>query len=180
MLRVGTPVYDREHRKRGIVLVNYFGQVLIERIRELLRGAGGQPLFLNKDGFWLLASSPAQEWGFMFGNGNTLAKASPKTWSALVQTEKGQLWTDAGLYTFDTIYPLLLGQVSSTGAAQAYHPSAHALDAKSYFWKVLTRVDGEAFQDSQIRSYIPWHHALRGGSSWFSASQLVPGTGPRD
>ena len=179
MLRVGTPVYDQAQRKRGIVLVNYFGQILIDRISELLRSADGQPLFVNKDGYWLLASDPSHEWGFMFGNGNTLAQTSPSTWSTLVQEEKGQLWTDAGLYTFNTLYPLLPGEVSSTGAVQAYQPSTQELGARNYFWKVLTKVDAEAL--TTARSEHIFHGSILYGlvligvalASWFLAQAHV-------
>ncbi|NGX54267.1 MAG: hypothetical protein K1000chlam4_00992, partial [Chlamydiae bacterium] len=60
LIRFGTPVFDHQGRKRGIVLLNYFGGHLLQRISECGRRAAegecvSQLMLLNSDGYWLAA-----------------------------------------------------------------------------------------------------------------------------
>lgn len=144
MLRVGTPVFDTQGRKRGIVLLNYLGRVLIRSLQEVTRGSWGIPLFLNRDGYWFLGADRSQEWGFMFNNGRTFGSVFPEAWAAVSGSAQGQIWTHDGLFSFDTIYPLSEAQTSSSGAAEAHASSTRRVDAKGYAWKVLTHVDPKA------------------------------------
>ena len=143
MLRIGTPVFDRQGVKRGIILLNPFGKLLIDRVRDALLGSNGTAMFVNSEGYWLSAPDPALEWGFMFGNEHTLAKQKPELWRHISTRASGQIWTNQGLYSFQTIYPLRDGQVSSLGSrnAHAMHQS-HVAD-KDYFWKLITHVSNE-------------------------------------
>ncbi|MCP3868295.1 MAG: PAS domain S-box protein [Gammaproteobacteria bacterium] len=146
MLRIGMPVFDQEHRKRGIVLINYMGQNLLERIKELLRGVSGSPLLLNRDGYWLLAPDSSQEWGFMYDNDNTMVVTSPAAWSEIISKDKGQFQTDKGLYTFDTIHPLMSGHMMDQTTSGVNAPDTGDADTSHYFWKVMTRIEREHFE----------------------------------
>jgi diguanylate cyclase (GGDEF)-like protein/PAS domain S-box-containing protein len=135
MIRVGTPVFDGQGRKRGIVLLNYFGRDLLDRLRVM----GGPGLSLtNAEGYWLLGPRPEAEWGFMFKKPElTVAHEHPDAWRRMAGDEAGQFETDAGLWTFRTIRPLVQGQHTSTGSNEAFAPSRSELESSAYAWKLI-------------------------------------------
>ncbi|MEH1962091.1 MAG: response regulator [Nostoc sp.] len=144
MIRFGTPVFDSQGQKRGIVVLNYLGEKFIQNLQKENSTTLGEMLLLNADGYWLKGPKPENEWGFMYENrkDQTLAKAFPKVWQQMATTESGQFQTAEGLFTFKTLYPLLAVQKaqSSTGATRAFDSSQGKVDAKSYRWKILTHV----------------------------------------
>ncbi|MHC5934555.1 response regulator [Nostoc sp.] len=144
MIRFGTPVFDSQGQKRGIVVLNYLGEKFIQNLQKENSTTLGEMLLLNADGYWLKGPKPENEWGFMYENrkDQTFAKAFPKVWQQMATTESGQFQTAEGLFTFKTLYPLLEVQKaqSSTGANRAFDSSQGKVDAKSYRWKILTHV----------------------------------------
>ena len=144
MIRFGTPVFDSQGQKRGIVVLNYLGEKFIQNLQKENSTTLGEILLLNADGYWLKGPKPENEWGFMYENrkDQTFAKAFPKVWQQMATTESGQFQTAEGLFTFKTLYPLLEVQKaqSSTGATRAFDSSQGKVDAKSYRWKILTHV----------------------------------------
>lgn len=142
MIRIGTPVVDAQGGKRGILLLNYLGTNLLTQLMGIDEQSPGQAMLLNADGFWLLAPSPEDAWGFMLperakrGFGNLF----PDEW-ARIRTEKaGQLHTDNGLFTFVTLWPLDEAFRSSTGARGAYEPSQRQLPANAYAWVAASHI----------------------------------------
>ncbi len=69
MIRVGIPVFDRNNRKRGIIIVNYLGEILIDilssekRLGQTVIVSSDNYWMINADGYWLKGSSPQDEWG---------------------------------------------------------------------------------------------------------------------
>jgi signal transduction histidine kinase len=141
MIRFGMPLFDGSGRKRGILLLNYFGQKALSRFAQAGFGSrGDQPMLLNSEGYWLESPSDEDEWGFMFGQNRTFAGRYPDAWAATLAESRGSCITKAGRFFFDTVYPLAAGQVSSTGAGAAYEPSRGDVGAGSRFWKVVSFV----------------------------------------
>lgn len=148
MLRIGTPVFDENNQKRGIVLLNYFGSILLKYIRATFesnslnepsaQATGGTPMLLNAEGYWLLASNPQDEWGFMFNNDRSFAKSFPDEWVTISASENGQLETPHGLFTFTSIYPLMETHVSSSGTPVPFAPSEYSVNHKNYYWKLIS------------------------------------------
>ena len=56
MIRFGTPVFDRENVKRGIILLNYFGHRLIGNFTQAAANIADHVELINDNGYWL--SSP--------------------------------------------------------------------------------------------------------------------------
>jgi signal transduction histidine kinase len=140
MIRFGTPVFDSQGQKRGIVLLNYFGADMIHRIERSSSGDLGQVMLLNCDSFWLAGGLKIQdEWGFMYQDRNdrTFEKTFPEAWQRIYHAESGQFRHTDGLFTFATVYPLLETWKSSTGSGKAFEPSKAPLGSKEYFWKVV-------------------------------------------
>ncbi|MDZ7964061.1 MAG: ATP-binding protein [Nostoc sp. DedSLP03] len=153
MIRFGTPVFDRRGQKRGIVVLNYFGAKLLENFNQAFANASSQGMLLNADGYWLKGGKPEDEWGFMFPDRKkrTFGKTFPQAWQQISQQESGQFQTAEGMFTFTTVYPLVEGQKSSTGAGQAFAPSQNQIDPKSYHWKIVSRVSPETLTTKSNR-----------------------------
>lgn len=147
VIRFGTPVYDSEGRKRGILIMNYFGAKLISNLRAVSDTFLGEMMLLNSDGYWLLGLNRDDEWGFMFENGKekTFKNAFPKSWPRISETNTGQFHNDKGFFTYVTVYPLLEGQKSTTGSVKPHQPSAERVEAGEYYWKIVSRVPSDVF-----------------------------------
>ncbi|MDH3972824.1 MAG: PAS domain S-box protein [Deltaproteobacteria bacterium] len=142
VIRFGTPVFDSYGNKRGIIILNYLGSVLINNLKAGATTAFGNAMLLNSDGYWLIGTSAEEEWGFMLKErkDKKINNAFPGAWQQILRMEKGQFSNSNGLFTFETIYPLLEGQKSSTGAVEPFAPSAAELGIKDYYWKIVSRV----------------------------------------
>ncbi len=153
MIRFGTPVFDSRGQKRGVVVLNYFGAKLLDNFNQAFANASSQGMLLNADGYWLKGTKPEDEWGFMFPDrkNRTFSQAFPQAWQEISQKESGQFQIAEGMFTFTTVYPLVEGQKSSTGAGQAFAPSQNQIDPKSYHWKIVSWVSPEALTTKSNR-----------------------------
>ncbi len=144
MIRFGTPVFDTQGQKRGMVVLNYLADTFLQDLSQENSLSAGNTLLLNAAGYWLKGTKPDDEWSFMYDDRHdrTLAKALPETWRQIHDQKTGQFQTDQGLYTFTTIYPLqhIQGVQSSTGSTQVFGSSQTQMGAESYFWKLVTHV----------------------------------------
>ena len=115
MIRFGTPVFDSAGRKRGVILLNYFGEELLRHFRDAMRGGDQRNgMLLNRDGYWLSSAKSEDEWGFMLGKPErTFGKDFAAEWKAISTGDSGALQTEAGLFVYSTVHPLQPGQRSS-------------------------------------------------------------------
>ena len=105
VIRFSAPVYDRQQRVRGLVVVNYLGNRLLQRLRDLADHGRGQEQvwLLNPDGYWILGPDPTKEWGFMYPARHdvSFAREYPKHWArVLSQGDTGQWELEGGLFTY--------------------------------------------------------------------------------
>ena len=83
MLRFATPVYDADGAKRGILVLNYEGDRLIERMRRSTSYASGWTWLVDVDGYYLQGPRMADSWAFMFGLDPTFARDYPGAWERI-------------------------------------------------------------------------------------------------
>ncbi len=142
MIRFGTPVFDSQGRKRGIVLLNYLGAQLLNTLKAISKRSVAQVLLLNAEGYYLQSPNRDDEWGFMYDNkkDRTFARAHPRAWLEICRAEQGQFSNAEGLYTFTTLRPFTEAQVSSTGSGEPYTPSRKMLEGYDYYWKLVSRI----------------------------------------
>ncbi|MET0555404.1 MAG: PAS domain S-box protein [Vicinamibacteria bacterium] len=115
-IRLATPVFDRDGRRRGVYVVTYLGRTLIDRVE------GSTPQFLNRlrlldaRGYWLRAATPDLEWGFQLPEraGLTLARSEPMLWEEIARQPHGQLRRGGGLFTWQRVTP---GEIVAPGQA---------------------------------------------------------------
>ena len=141
MLRVATPVTNSQGVKRGIVILNFNGQVMLDSFAAAAPTAADHTMLLNNEGYWLKSPKTADEWGFMFKRTDlSLAAHTPARWAEIRSMDSGQKILADGLWTWQTIYPLDIGVKSSTGSAEAFAPSRGDVERKQYFWKAVTHL----------------------------------------
>ena len=107
MIRFATPVFDRTGARAGVLVLNYFGTVLLDHMVNGMSGTRGQGMLLNAQGYWLHGPVEADEWAFMFGRERSFATVYPALWEAIAGQESGQIRGEAGLITFSTVRPVL-------------------------------------------------------------------------
>ena len=103
VLRMATPIFDREGRKAGVLVLNYLGEKLIQKIVESSSAASGLAMLINREGFWLHGLKPDDEWGFMLGNDRVFDNEYPEAWEQMASHSQGQFITKHGLFTFKEI-----------------------------------------------------------------------------
>lgn len=152
MIRFGTPVFDREGRKRGVLILNYFGQDAIEHFLGIMSDGGLRgAMLLNSDGYWLSAPDAEDEWGFMFGRAEkTFGHRHPQAWREIASKDKGEVETEEGLFVYDTVYPLQAELHSSSGSAMPHAPSSHEIAASEYYWKVISFVSKHTLHERAL------------------------------
>ena len=145
MIRFGTPVFDSSGNKKGIVLINYCGSIMLDDIQKESASSSGNIMFLNNEGFFLKGTGE-NEWGFMYEDGKnwTFGNMYPEEWQEIKNNDTGKFHNDDGLFLFETVYPLKEYHKSSTGAGRAFEPSEAYLKDSEYFWKLVIHVPSSA------------------------------------
>ena len=131
-IRVGAPVFDDTGTKRGIIVIDYLGQRLLDRVSEL-RDAVADIWLVNSQGYWLLG--PQNDvFAFMYPDrkDRTFAAAYPDVWRQMQNAPAGKVENDVGRLTF----------------ARADAEAAGAGGSPSPSWFVLVPTP-DAFSDAQ-------------------------------
>ena len=101
MLRVAKTVIDTKGEKRGIVIINYSAQSIINNfISFFAHTAVKSGMLLDGKGYWIKDTNPSNEWGFMFGKKRTFATIHPNLWSKMKRNSEGQFKAPEGLLTY--------------------------------------------------------------------------------
>jgi diguanylate cyclase (GGDEF)-like protein len=150
MIRFATPVFDQQGVKRGLILINYLGQDLLNFFLEINSGVGGATMLLNRNGYWLLHPDHAKEWSFMFDDRRDISFAvlHRDVWEQIKTSFSGKISTSEGIYVYTTVTPLDSDVVSSTGTANAYGSSSQIIASDEYYWKSVTFLSSESLAAS--------------------------------
>lgn len=141
MLRVATPVADSEGRVRGVVILNYLAEEMLDAFVQATAAIAGRAMLVDRSGYWLKSGTPDEEWGFMFKRPElSLAARYPAAWRHIGADDQGQVESADGIWTWQTIRPLLGGEVSSAGSAEALAPSPDRVESREYVWKSMAHL----------------------------------------
>ena len=142
-IRVGTALVDDQGVRRGLVLLNYRAKEMLQDFATVTGNLADHVMLLNADGHWLHSPTPDEEWGFMFGRSETLGTRRPLAWARIRKGDHGQFETESGLWTFDTVSPLLSGQILSLTPGGAVASSRSQMEVRRYVWKVVSHVSAD-------------------------------------
>ncbi|MBA4100227.1 MAG: PAS domain-containing sensor histidine kinase [Rhodospirillum sp.] len=99
-IRVGEPVFDDSGTKRGIVVINYLAQRILDRVSEL-RDPVADIWLVNAQGYWLLGP-PEDAFAFMYPErkDRTFAAAHPDAWRQMQSVPAGRVETEFGRFAY--------------------------------------------------------------------------------
>ena len=146
VIRFAVPVADEQGLIRGMVVLNYLGQRLLDKL-SALEGQAGKLWLLNAEGYWLLGPEPEDEWRFMFPERSQrrLTDLSPPLWQQMQARRSGAHHSASSWIRFERIYPLL-GEHHHAGEAF----SARPVDAERYYWTIAVELSKSAMRADDI------------------------------
>jgi len=156
-IRFAMPVFDREGKRAGVIVLNYLADHLLNQIRLHEHVADLEIMLLNSDGYWLIGPNPDDEWGFMFQarQNRSLAVAAPDAWRKIVHSDSGQFLLGENQFVFTTIYPFVF--LRNIPMIRLSHKQ------RDYFWKLISRHDSKALNhyiSTMRRQVIQWSIAI--------------------
>ncbi|MFY9154236.1 MAG: sensor histidine kinase [Prolixibacteraceae bacterium] len=130
MIRICSPVFDNTGKKVGIDVINFDGNLLLQRFRNASLNFNGESLLINNHGYLLSAKDTSILWGFMFENKKdvNLKKIFPEDFFQINQTREGQFHNKNGLFTISSVNPIA---TLEDKAFYNYFP-------KDYSWKIIS------------------------------------------
>lgn len=159
-IRLGTPVFDSEGKKQGIVVLNYRADKLISRLDRQSVYSPGSMMLLNKEGFWLKSNHPQDEWGFMLSErkNRKFENTFPAAWKQIRERDSGTFSTSEGTFSFTTIYPILEAYQSNNNLYWSLFQEQHKIDTKKLEWKLvylLTPSESAAISRQLLKELLP-------------------------
>ena len=155
VMRFASPLFDLFGRKRGVIVLNYFGERLIENFTYAAANIADHIELINSDGYWLSHPVSDNEWGFMLGNDNMMPKRYPSAWQQIATENSGQFENQNGLFTFATLYPTMVALETSDPEAA----DNDTLVGADRFWKIVSRVTPEKLTIT-FPAFLQIHAAL--------------------
>ncbi|PKQ64464.1 hypothetical protein BZG02_06565 [Labilibaculum filiforme] len=152
MIRFATPVFDKQNVKRGVVVLNYYGQNIIDEFvnqdNPLIKD---QLMFLNSEGYWFKGENAADDWGFMYEDKRNLTFKNRygAVWDSIVDTGQAQFETGSGLFTFKTVYPIPENLTPNK--------SGNLRTVDDYHWKIVSFIPFAVLHE---KSNMRWKQAL--------------------
>ncbi len=107
MIRFSQPVFSDDGRFLGVLVLNYLGKQILDRLRDENRLNDGDLMLVSSDGYWLLNPDPKLEWGFMLPErgGYRFGRPFPKEWQTIAAGDQGRLSTVNGLFAYKAFFP---------------------------------------------------------------------------
>lgn len=135
VIRFASPVFDNKGVKRGVIILNYLGQAILDQVDKKM-------MLLNSDGYWLKGSSPEEEWGFMYEDKKDLTFQSryPDEWIRVKQEDESQFVSKKGLFIFKTIYPLKEVQKKRMNHGSTLYSCDNKVRSNHYNWKIVSHI----------------------------------------
>lgn len=145
MIRFGTPVFDQNNQKRGVVILNYLGDHLLQKVEDLASGFNCEYAILDSKSYFIKSFQRDREWGFMFDGGKdwTLDRQYPELGDAIKERFEGQVQNEHGLFTYKRIFPIKQSDVISGSDGGPLESTEIAHLGEAYYWVILTRLSNE-------------------------------------
>jgi len=96
---------DVHGKLAGYLVVNVLLTDFFEELKRSYTGPGTKFMFLNSQGYWLVAPSGYTAFGFMFGEkkNERFPEKFPEEWKAMAHWDTGYLKTENGLFVFSRV-----------------------------------------------------------------------------
>lgn len=156
MIRFAMPVFDSSGKKRGIIIVNYLAQHLLDSFEAahndpLSVPSIGNVMLLNSKGYWLHSDDPEYDWGFMYPErqNQTFGKKFPHEWEVINSNIQGTVETERGIFIYSHAHPYL-NLITKNGGGRHEH---HKIN-----WVVLSHISKSTITslEQQLRQETLW------------------------
>ena len=151
MIRICTPVIDKNSKIKGILIFNYKAAQMLNRFSRY----DDDLMLVNSDGYWLQSPNLNDEWTFMFDGGETFNARYSEEWFSILSSSSGSFETENGLWTFETIDPIKNALEESPHLVVKDKSDVLIHGKELYFWKVISRVSPETLNDIREEILIP-------------------------
>jgi len=146
VIRIGMKVPNCEGNFCGVILINYLGQDMIDRLNNLNLNAPGTLHLLDHEGFFLVSPEKNKNGGFMSKTGinEKYPALYSAAWKNMQASDEGQFINEKGLFTYSTI-TFNQSQSGVVSPDLRYY-------AKDDFWKIISFVSAAELsnQNQQI------------------------------
>ena len=156
VIRLLMPQFDGEGRKKGVIVLNYLAQQLIDNLIQASGNVHSPLELVNHDGYWLSSPNEEDQWGFVLGHDRKMPQRYPDAWMRIVSKESGQFEVADQLFTFATVR---LGQAVRE-AIEPPEPGVNFLQGADRDWKIVARASPKLlttsvrhFRDFQLPFY---------------------------
>ncbi len=116
-IRVGTPVFDKNKNRKGIIIINYQGIQLLELLKSVTDNEMGIFSLLNSEGYYLFTDNPIEEWSFMYPENEQFnyQEQFPQNWQRINKRPEIQFLSGKQIITTTSINPFSKdsGEISS-------------------------------------------------------------------
>ncbi|MFH2125766.1 MAG: diguanylate cyclase [Pseudomonadota bacterium] len=145
-IRFVSPVKDPDDGLLGVVVLNFLGDRLLDRLRRASRAGQNELFLVNRGGWWLVGPDPKHEWGHSINERTTfsMATAYQQAWRDIAPEENGQVVTPHGLFTYQSV--ALMDKIQAKGTSG---PPTRMDD----HWWIISRVPPEVLA-------LPWLPAM--------------------
>ena len=160
MIRFASPLYDNENNFKGIIILNYLGQNILDDFRSLASNSNGTVSLVNSDGYWISCESSKYNFNFMFNDKKTDSFKSlyPQEWRKIVNNNH-QFLTDNGLFT-----SLNLELNNKPTSKKNYEEIIETKDR----WTVVSKVD-----KNKVSTLSFWHNPISTVKQIFNNNRLA-------
>ncbi|MES9859962.1 MAG: PAS domain-containing sensor histidine kinase, partial [Candidatus Thiodiazotropha sp. 4PDIVS1] len=159
VMRFAIPIFGEDDQIQGILVLNYLGDRLLSDFARAGANIADHIHLLNKDGYWLNSPRDSDEWGFMLPHNKNFADLFPSTWEHVSGSVSGQVVTDEGLITYETVTP-------RTVASQIMHgieTQQLSMPLDELRWKVVFRVPLKRYAPGLlgfIKQHLPLYFVI--------------------
>ena len=107
MIRFSQPIFSDDDRFIGVLVLNYFGKQVLDRIRDVEGLDDGDLMLVSSDGYWILNPNPELEWGFMLPERGAYRfdRSLSEEWQTISGGAAGQFTTSNGLFAYNAFSP---------------------------------------------------------------------------
>jgi len=103
MFRISMPYYDSKGVLKGIIILNYLANDLLNQIEKVASTSNGNEFLLNADGYWIYDSKNSENaWSFMYEDKADISFLNKyKTeWETIQSKDSGNLINKNGVFVF--------------------------------------------------------------------------------
>ncbi len=166
IMMLGTPVFDSNGEKRGIILLNYLATDIITSLNDFAKLSVGKIMLVNSIGDCLFDIEDAGQgidFQYSYEGLKNFSNIYPAVWKEILNFEFVQIATDKGLFSSSTIPLSELFKVNITKNDNDNNSSDLknnlTREKETYFWKIITFIPQQTIQKnfkSTQTEYLFW------------------------